>query len=324
MKKLVVIFALITILIVGFVAFIFNPFQAPSSDSKTQIVNLDTDSDDVAALKLQEAGYIKSMIAFDIALTIKNKHNQIQPGGYYLSKNMDTWQVVDKLAKGPDFKWVTIVEGMRKEQIGEKLKSIFGWSNGDLEKWNNTYTAMKYDYFEGVYFPDTYLIPTKENGLQIAERMIAHFNEKFAPYQKEFAKENILWTTGLKLASIVQREAAGAKDMPLIAGILWNRLLANQKLQVDATVQYAKGKTDGTWWSVVTPSDIENIDSLYNTYKHSGLPPHPISNPGLDAIKAALNPEKTDCLYYLHDHRGQIHCAVTYKEHVDNIKKYLN
>jgi len=153
--------------------------------------------------------------------------------------------------------------------------------------------------------------------------MIRHFDEKFAPYLPQFAKQNIIWTTGLRLASIVQREAAGKQDMPLIAGILWNRLLKEMKLEVDATVQYARGKTETGWWAPIKPSDIGEIDSPYNTYKYQGLPPHPISNPGIDAIEAVLNPTETDCLYYLHDDNRQIYCAATYEEHVANIEKYL-
>ena len=182
---------------------------------------------------------------------------------------------------------------------------------------------MKFDYVEGVYFPDTYLIPVKENGLDIANRMIAHFNEKFAPYFDSFAKKDIIWTTGLKLASIIQRETASKEDMPLISGILWNRLLKGIKLEVDATVQYARGKREDNWWAPPTPNDIQEMDSPYNTYKYKGLPPHPITNPGLDAIDASLNPVETDCIFYLHDKNGQMHCSKTYEEHKINIEKYL-
>lgn len=321
MKKIAVV-AIVFLLIIG-LGFFLNPFRAPGNDKKTEIVTIDTDDYGAAGLKLQDRGFVRSFLGFDIALAIKGKHGKIQPGGYYLSKNMDTWRVIDELTNGPDLKWVTIPEGMRKEQIGEKLKATLGWSDQELENWNNTYTAMKYDYVEGVYFPDTYLIPVEESGLEVTNRMVSRFNEEFAPYLDQFAKKDIIWTTGLRLASIVQREAAGPRDMPLIAGILWNRLLINQKLEVDATVQYARGKTKDGWWSPISPMDIQNIDSPYNTYKHVGLPPHPISNPGISAIKAALNPQETDCLYYLHDHSRQIHCAKTYEEHLENIEEYL-
>jgi UPF0755 protein len=153
--------------------------------------------------------------------------------------------------------------------------------------------------------------------------MTRNFDEKFAPYIGQFAEQNIVWTTGLKLASIIQREAAGKDDMPLIAGIIWNRLNDGMNLEIDATVQYARGKTDTGWWAPIKAEDIKNINSSYNTYKNKGLPPHPIDNPSLAAIEAVLHPVETDCLYYLHDNNRRIHCVKTFKEHQANIEKYL-
>jgi UPF0755 protein len=88
-------------------------------------------------------------------------------------------------------------------------------------------------------------------------------------------------------------------------------------------VQYARGKADDGWWAPISADDIKKIDSPYNTYQNSGLPPYPISEPGIDAILAVLNPSQTDCLYYLHDKDRQIHCAKTYEEHEANIDQYL-
>lgn len=303
-------------------AMLFNAPQTQPQKEEVFTVALKTTEAGIID-KLKNQGFIRNAWAFNLALTIRGKHNKIESGGYFLSKKLNVWQVADKLTSPPDMKWVVIPEGLRKEEIGEILAKTFNWNSDDLDKWNNTYTAMKFDYLEGVYFPDTYLIPTQENGLDISKRMINRFNEKFAPYLDQFAKQNIIWTTGLRLASVVQREAAGKQDMPLVAGILWNRLLKEMKLEVDATVQYARGRTDKGWWAPIKPSDITEIDSPYNTYKYKGLPPHPIDNPGIDAIEAVLNPTETDCLYYLHDENRQIHCAKTYEEHKANIEKYL-
>jgi len=303
----------------------FMLFSAPQPQSKKEeVFTVAAKTTETGIIdKLKNQGFIRNAWAFNLALAIKDKHNKIEPGGYYLSKNLNVWQVADKLTSSPGMKWVVIPEGLRKEEIGEILAKTFNWSNDDLDKWNNTYTAMKFDYLEGVYFPDTYLIPAKENGLDIANRMINRFNEKFASYLDQFVKQNIIWTTGLRLASVIQREAAGKEDMPLIAGILWNRLSKEMKLEVDATVQYARGKTDKGWWTPIKPENITEIDSPYNTYKYKGLPPHPIANPGIDAIEAVLNPTETNCLYYLHDSHRQIHCSKTYEEHKANIEKYL-
>ena len=92
-------------------------------------------------------------------------------------------------------------------------------------------------------------------------------------------------------------------------------------LDIDATLQYVKG-TEENWWPQVESKD-KFIDSPYNTYKNTGLPPHPIANPGLAAISAALNPLTTSCLYYLHDKYGRIHCSPSYAGHKTNIELYL-
>lgn len=300
---------------------LFNAPQPKLEKVELFIIALKTNEPEVID-KLSKQGLIKNAWAFNLALTIKGKHNTIEPGGYYLSKGMNVWQIIERFSLGPEMKWVVVPEGLRKEEIGEILAQTFGWSQQDIDDWNDKYTRAKYDYVEGVYFPDTYLIPTAEKNFEVVQRMINRFNEKFAPYFDKFAEKDIMWTTGLRLASVIQREAAGYEDMPLIAGILWNRLDKDMKLEVDATVQYARGKTEGGWWTPIKLEDKE-IDSPYNTYMYKGIPPHPIANPGLDAIEAVLNPEETDCLYYLHDNNRQIHCAKTYEEHKANIEKYL-
>ncbi|MFA6973183.1 MAG: endolytic transglycosylase MltG [Parcubacteria group bacterium] len=322
-KKTLIIISSVTLLILaGLFAVQYLFFGAPQSQEKKEVFTIGLKQSESQILdKLKSQGFIKNKVAFKIVRFFKKE--SIEAGGYNVSKNMSAWQVVSKLTSAPDMKWVVIPEGYRKEQIGEKLAETFGWSDEELDKWNTEYTKMRIDYIEGTYFPDTYLIPVDEGGFKIAERMTRRFDEKFAPYISQFAEQNIAWTTGLKLASIIQREAAGKNDMPLIAGIMWNRLLGGMNLEIDATVQYARGKTDTGWWAPIKADDIRNIDSLYNTYKNKGLPPYPIDNPGLEAIDAVLHPTETDCLFYLHDGDRQIHCAKTLEEHQANIDKYL-
>ncbi len=312
-------------------------FGAPKLVAETErfIVPLDTVTENTIQ-KLHNQGFIKNEWAFNYAL----KGAKIVPGGYKISKGMNVWDMA-KAFKEPYMKWVVIPEGLRKEQIADLIGDALGWSQEEKTKWVGNYTSMKYEEIEGVYFPDTYLLPKDETGLQIADRLRAKFNEKFAPYLDKFTKANIKWTTALKVASIVQREAAGKDDMPLIAGIIWNRLINDppMKLEIDATVQYARdsiahyGKepgdvqlsgytSEGSWWTPIKVADLE-IPSMYNTYQNKGLPPHPICNPGIEAIDATLNSADTECLYYLHDSNGQIHCANTYEEHKANIEKYL-
>ena len=224
------------------------------------------------------------------------------------------------ILRRPGLVKVVIPPGLRKEEIAAILKSDLHWTGSEEEAFMTSSSSP--DFSEGVYFPDTYLIPPKESPEAVADRLVSNFNVKFAPYQKQALANNIKWTTVLVLASIIQREAAGSSDMYLISGILWNRLGAKMYLDVDSTVQYARGDTPQGWWAPVTAADLK-IDSPYNTYLNKGLPPHPIDNPGLDAIDAALNPRKTDCFYYLHDSSKNIHCSVTYAGQQANVEQYL-
>lgn len=322
-RKFGIIIGLVLVIMTGLFLVNYLFFSAPQSQEENTVFIVNRNQTEVQTVdKLKSQRLIRNKAAFKLALFLTNNHT-IESGGYNVSKNMSIWQLAKKLTASPDMKWVVVPEGLRKEQIGEILTKTFSWSDNELDKWNTEYTKMRIDYIEGTYFPDTYLIPVGESGFEIANRMTRHFDEKFTPYISQFAQQNILWTTGLKLASIIQREAGGKDDMPLIAGILWNRLNQGMNLEIDATVQYARGKTEAGWWAPIESVDITNIDSSYNTYKYKGLPPFPIDNPGTDAIEAVLHPTETDCLYYLHDNNRQIHCAKTYDEHKANIETYL-
>ncbi len=274
--------------------------------------------------KLEEEKFIKKNKVLEYYLNTFVFFADIKSGGYRLSKDMWALDVFKKINGKPDLVWISYSSCLRKEQIGEILAEALGWSNEELIKWNIAYTNSTPEYFEGVYYPDTYLIPVDESGEQIAKRLINRFNEKFAPLVDKYITANIRWVTGLKIASLIAREAAGSSDMKLISGIIWNRLDKGMPLQIDATMQYTLGKnSQNKWWGSIDIKEKQN-DSPYNSYLHKGLPPTPICSPNISYIEAALNPQETDCLFYLHDHLKQIHCAATYEEHLQNIKEYLN
>ncbi len=283
------------------------------------VVQVDT-TKDLIAENLFSAGYITNKESF--LLLLNKKQEQVLPGAYKISKQMKENDLVRILYSKPYMKWVFLKPGLRKEEIAEILSTTLGWDKNKKEKWLTKDTTVAPEYFEGVYYPDTYLIPVSDESEIVAKRLVSKFNEKFAGYLPLFTEKNIKWARALTLASIVQREASNTKDMPLIAGILWNRLNANMALGVDATLQYQRGNKGDGWWAPIKASE-KLIDSPFNTYKNKGLPPHPISNPGVSAIEAVLYPEKTDCLYYIHDKTKTTHCSKTYEEHIENIQKYL-
>ncbi len=281
------------------------------------IVSINGTSEDLSA-KLLAGAYISDASAFTKLIG----SNPVVSGAYKISKGWSATDLLRVLRAKPYMKWVVIPPGLRKEEIADLLVPALGWTAKQKTEWITKDTTTKPEYIEGVYAPDTYLIPVGETPVDVTTRLIAKFNEGFAPFLPQFTAKNIKWTTGLTLASLVQREAANVSDMPLISGIIWNRLNQGMMLGIDATLQYVRGNTGKGWWAPITVAD-KKIDSPYNTYTRTGLPPHPIANPSISAISAVLNPAKTDCLYYLHDKIHVTHCAVTYEEHQANIQKYL-
>jgi UPF0755 protein len=274
--------------------------------------------------ELKDKGFIKSAGAFEFLMNVVEPGKKIESGGFRLTGSMTALDVIHKITGRPDLVWVTFGGCLRKEQVGEILADTLKWNEDELSKWNTVYTNIKPEYKEGVYYPDTYLLPVDESGEKIAGRLIARFNEKFAPLAEKFVAGNIKWTTGLKIASLIAREAAGKEDMGIISGVIWNRLEIGMPLQIDATMQYTLGKNkEGLWWGGIDIREKQN-DSLYNSYMYKGLPPTPICSPNIEYIEAVLNPVDTPCLYYLHDRGRQIHCAETYEGHMENINKYLN
>ncbi len=317
---------LVAIFLIGVVGLfsVGNWYLAPvgGGNSLEQTISFTTDTDlMLVSQKLKQEGFIRSETVFNLVGEFRTKERIIPAGGYKVSKAMGVFELIDAIYRGPQLKWITIPPTLRKEEIAEKLAVSFEWGEEDAKGFLSAYQKVPGATAEGMYFPDTYLIPIDESGEQVGMRMIYHFNDQVAPLVPKFAAANIKLDTALKIASLVQKEA-GATDKKLVAGIIWNRLLKGMPLQIDATVQYAKGKVGNTWWSRVSRDDYK-FDSPFNTYKIPALPPTPIANPSLAAIEAVLNPDQTDCLFYLHDPYRDIYCSPTYEGHLKNIDKYL-
>ncbi len=221
----------------------------------------------------------------------------------------------------PNVKVVRFPEGLRKEQVAEIVGAKLSWDEAEKQAFINSHLALKEDDIEGKLFPKTYLIDKDEEPIEVAEIMIDEYEKQIDKLSKNKKVEILNDETALKIASLIEREAAGKVDATLISGIIWNRIWAGMKLQIDATLQYAKGSEEEGWWGEVNPED-KKIKSEYNTYLNKGLPPSAIASPGKDAIYAAYHPQKTECMFYFHDKKRKIHCSKTYEEHKELIKKY--
>lgn len=271
---------------------------------------------------LVEKDLIYSRYAFQYAVWKNQLQNKIQAGTFELSPSMDVFTIAQTLTEGTNDQWVTIKEGWRAAEIGEYLaQQLSEFSTQDPEF--QTECLDK----EGFLFPETYLVPKTFTTKQMCTLLQQQYGKVFTLEKRNQVAER----TGLSdleavtLASIVEREARDPEQMRHVAGILLNRLEIGMALQVDATLQYAKGYDEQAkiWWAPPTSAD-KQIDSPYNTYLNPGLPPGPISNPGADALNAVANPIDSENLYYLHSPDGKMYYAATYEEHQQNIARYLD
>lgn len=292
------------------------------------------------AKNLMEQGLIKNENIFKLLSKINGFDGTYQSGTHIVSKALNYDDLMRVLSSVPASRQVTIPEGKTFKQVVDILhdKKIIK----DKDKFIRVANSEEFDYsflkdlpprdnkLEGYLFPDTYEFDMNASEREIIIKMLDNFDRKFkAEYREKISKlkNNMTLDKVVTLASIIEREAKDPDDRYLISGVLYNRLTNKdrtlRKLQIDATVQYIMLKTTGAYKDRLLYADLE-VDDLYNTYKYEGLPPGPISNPGEAAIKAALNPENTEFLYYVArgDAAGSHEFSKTFKEHQAAIKKY--
>lgn len=266
------------------------------------------------ANSLKKQYLIKDPVVFFLLVKKLGIENKIQAGDFRLSPSMTAEELAKNLTHGTLDIWVTIPEGKRADEVADVLKEkIPSYS----PSWR---TVLNQN--EGFLFPDTYLIPRDATIDLIVGQMTGNFNQKFRDIDlshTKLSKEQIVI-----VASLVEREARLLEDRPLVASVILNRFDIGMPLQIDATIQYALGyqKDKKTWWKKELTGQDLKLNSSYNTYMRSGLPPTPISNPGLSVLEAVVNPTSTDYLYYISDKNGKNHYAKTLDEHNANIKKY--
>lgn len=319
MRKLAIVAALFAILLIGYLFWWNNGVAAVNKDNKSEVVFVvgKNQSVRIIANSLKREKLIKDPIVFFILVEKLGLDKKIQAGDHRLSQSMTAEQIAKNLTLATNDVWVTIPEGYRAQEIADILEK-------DIHSFDKSWRKILEDN-EGHLFPDTYLIPKNAAVTQIVSIMKNNFDNKFLQVEQnknpDLDDERIV-----KVASLVEREARLPSDRPLVASVIYNRLKIGMKLDVDATVQYVLGyQSDAKrWWKKNLTEDDLNIDSPYNTYRNPGLPPAPISNPGLDSLNAAANPAKTDYLYYLSDSKGKNHYAATLEEHNANKQKYLS
>lgn len=312
-----ILFAFGGILVALLYAFAFGP--AGPFEEQPEFIVMPEDTLLSVSQRLEADGLVRYAPAFRFAYALSRGDRTMRPGGYALSPSMDALRIAKTLSATPRLAWIVIPEGKRKEEVARILADALGWTAAD----RRAFLAAAYllpPPSEGMFYADTYLIPSDQSPAQVAARLRNRFEEAFAPYAEEAKGKGTAWRDLIILASLIERESA-KNDKRLVSGILHNRLERGMLLQVDATLQYLRGK-EGNWWPLPDPAD-KTAESPFNTYRYGGLPPEPIATPSIASIEAALNPEPTTCLFYLHDAYGRIHCTATYSGHLANINRYL-
>lgn len=224
---------------------------------------------------------------------------------------------------GSDIAFVEIKPGYRQEEVARAFGVALGWTSAEQKAFLKQLQEQEPELSEGEAVPGMYMVSSAANASYVQELLSDRFKRDVSSRYSPEADAVLPLEDVLTIASMLQRETRDPAEMRLISGIIWNRLWMGMNLQIDATLQYAKASTTNTksWWPVPVPKD-KYIKSPYNTYQNEGLPPGPISSPSTEAILAALNPKKTDCIFYFHDKRGNMHCSPDYEGHVKLLKKY--
>jgi UPF0755 protein len=252
---------------------------------------------------------------FLVSVPLRLNDSAITAGRYNFPRPISPLQISNRLAAG-DFqiaqKQVVIPEGFTREDIANRILSEMNlpFSKADFMQSSKG--------LEGYLFPDSYQFQSDATVRQVVETMRDNFRTQINKLQPELREFPYSEDQIIKMASLVEKEAADYEMRRKVAGILWKRFDEGMPLQADAVFAYLLDKSSAE----LTKEDLA-MESPYNLYKNTGLPPTPIANPGLDAIRATINPIRTDNLYYLTGDDGEFYFAETLEEHNENKRTYL-
>lgn len=293
------------------------------------------DTPRIIAANLAAAELISDAELFVDWVRVNGIDRQLQAGTYFLNRTQNIRQVASAFTDPASTQFqFRILEGWRLEEIAAVIDAspYFGFTGADFLNVAGRGVEPDPDFaaavglpagasLEGFLYPDTYRLPADVTPTGLRDILTGQFLEAVGPELREqAASQGISLYDAVTLASIVQREAVRPDEHPRIASVYRNRLDIGMKLDADPTVQYGIGYSNGDWWPQITQADYVNTVSPYNTYLNTGLPPGPIANPGLSAVRAAINPEDTPYIFFRAacDGSGYHVFAVSYDEHLAN------
>lgn len=288
---------------------------APSTFPRNAIIRINKDMTVSATASLfKEKGIIKSAYLFKIYVVLLHDGKGVQAGSYLFDQPQSALRVAYRAAygiKNVEKIKLTVFEGTSAKDIAALAqKSIPGFDGGAF--------LAEAKPLEGYLFPETYFVDPDVTPSELVTMMRDQFDVAIKSLEDAIATSTHSLKDIMIMASIVEKEANKYADRQIIAGVLWKRIEKGMALQVDVPFYYIFNKKTGG----ITLKDLATT-SPYNTYLNKGLPPTPITNPGLDAIKATLYSVSTPYYFYLADNDGVTHYAVTHEGHVLNRQKYL-
>jgi len=319
MKRLIVLFSVLLIAGIGFFIFFTEgglPVDKTDTSSKIFVISQGEGLNAIAN-RLSSEKLVRNKAVFYLVVKQLGYEKKIQAGDFRLSPSMDVYEIAKLLTHGTLDIWVTIIEGTRQEEIAQVMSQKIGIPETEFLK------IAK----EGYLYPDTYLIPRDASAGAVVDILSRNFENKYTDRLQQLARvKGLTDDEVITLASLVEREANNPTDQQEVASVLLKRLQNDWPLQVDASIQYAVGYQPDTksWWKTHLLVDDLALDTPYNTYKNKGLPPTPVSNPGISAIEAVVNADPTTPYwFYISDTQGIMHYAKTNEEHDANVRKFL-
>ena len=318
MRKL---FGFFIILLIGFAAWIGFATLIPAGPSHQTLVEFKTGSSvRTIATELKNAGIIRSRSAF--LLLHLYKHGSLKAGEYAFDHPDTLNDVYKRIARGDTYARVLVVpEGYNIFDIASAVEKLGIDSEQNFLDQARAQVALVADLdpkapsLEGYLFPDTYRFPRKDKAPDVVAAMVKRFHQEARAIGLTSDVHRIV-----TMASIVEKETAVPPERPVVAGIFFNRLTQHMALDTDPSVIYA-AMLANRYRGTIYASDLQ-FSSPYNTYRNAGLPPGPISNPGMSALLAAMHPASTDYLYFVSDNQGHHRFSKTLEEHQKNVAEY--
>ncbi len=328
MKRPLVLFTLLALLLVGGIhlSLLFTP---PSAKREWREVAAQEGAPfQEIARRMEEAGIVRSRHLMTLLARYEGITRNVRRGVYALHTRMTVWDVLEALKSGKVIEYqVVIPEGYTAGQIGRLLEDVGFTERRTFLRWvrdpafAESLLGVPARSLEGFLFPDTYYFPKGEPVEQAIRQMVRRYREVFAPqWLAEAEAMGMTEHQVVTLASIIERETGIPEERPLVSAVFHNRLRKGMPLQADPTVIYGlilAGSFDGN----LLKEDLRH-PSPYNTYRHKGLPPGPIANPGKAALEAALRPAKVSYLYFVSKNDSTHYFSETLREHNRAVAKY--